>query len=361
MPVCPHNIPTILIVDDEPFNLEFLELVLKQQGYNIITANSGRKGRMLAEQEQPDLILLDIMMPGENGFECATVLRLSPETSEIPILFLSALDDDANTSKGFDAGAVDFIAKPFAYKEVIQRIRLHLKLMSCDRQLKAERPAVSREKPLEADFPVKGSRAFYPDHPRSSGRFMHESVILTEKSESHLLLNCSEPCPEQLPATIKELLAENSGPLFRPSETLRNIGIGLKNNFSSNNEISAAYIHLDREDESLTVVNAGALPVILLRRDKPPQLIERQSGNLGSLGMGLPPCSTYDIKRGDRVFMFSREMLNSFAREGDAINELMEAFHLSSGVDIETACQAAGEMLLRNGEQPEGILVGIEG
>ncbi|GKT30216.1 response regulator, partial [Aduncisulcus paluster] len=66
-------------------------------------------------------------------------------------------------------------------------------------------------------------------------------------------------------------------------------------------------------------------------------------------------------QKGDRVFMFSREMLNSFAREGDAINELMEAFHLSSGVDIETACQAAGEMLLRNEEQPAGILVGIEG
>ena len=361
MPVCPNNIPTILIVDDEPFNLEFLELVLKQQGYNIITATNGRRGRAIAEQEQPDMILLDIMMPEENGFECASVLRLSPETSEIPIIFLSALDDDNNTSKGFDAGAVDFIVKPFAYKDVIQRIRLHLKLTACDRQLKGKCPAAPNPKTVESDFPPKGSRAFFPDHPRNSGVFIHESVILTDKSESHLLLNISQPCPIQLPATIKELLAENSGPLYKPSETLRNIGLSLKSQIGNDNEISAAYIHLDREDESLSVVNAGALPVILLRRDQSPQLIERQSGNLGSLGMGLPPCSTYDIKKGDRIFMFSREMLSSYAREGDAINELLEAFHLSSGVDLETACQAAGEMLQRNGEQPDGILVGIEG
>ncbi|NDV22421.1 response regulator [Desulfovibrio sp. JC022] len=359
MPVSPKNIPTILIVDDEPFNLEFLELVLKQQGYNILTAANGRSARELAEQKHPDLILLDIMMPEENGFECASVLRLSPETSEIPIIFLSALDDDSNTSKGFDAGAADFIVKPFAYKDVIQRIRLHLKLAACYRQISGQCNAQDDPATTEVDFPQKGSRAIFPDHPQNSGFFIHESVILGEKNEGHLLLNTSTPYNEQLPAIIKQLLAENSGPLFSPSETLRNVGTGLNNH--SSNDFSASYAHLDREDEMLTVVNAGALPVIILRREHPPLLIERQSGNLGSLGMGVPPCSSYTIKKGERIFMFSREILSSYTREGEAINELMEACHLSSGVDLETACQAAGEMLLRNGRQPDGILVGIEG
>ncbi|TIH13753.1 response regulator [Marinifilum sp. JC120] len=359
MPVCPNNIPTILIVDDEPFNLEFLELVLKQQGYNILTAASGRRARAIAEQEHPDLILLDIMMPEENGFECASVLRLSPETSEIPIIFLSALDDDGNTSKGFDAGAVDFIVKPFAYKDVIQRIRLHLKLTACNRQLNEQLPTKTSPKVTEVDFPACGSRAVFPSLPRNSGQFIHECVTMNGKSEGHLLLNCSQSCAEKLPETIKILLTENSGPLFSPSETMCNIGVSLKKHIK--NEFSASYAHWDRENEVLSVVNAGALPVILLRREHPPLLIERQSGNLGSLGMGLPPCSSYKISKGDRAFIFSREMLASYEREGEAINELMEACHLSSGVDLETACQAAGEMLQRNGEQPDGVLVGIEG
>ncbi len=360
MPVCPNNIPTILIVDDEPFNLEFLELILKQQGYNIITAASGRQARELAEEVQPDLILLDIMMPDESGFECAAVLRLSPETCEIPIVFLSALDDDENTGRGFDAGAVDFIAKPFAYKDVIQRIRMHLKLTNCDRHVRRRIALSPSNATVEVDFPNHGTRVVFPRETAAPGLSIHESALLGDKSESHLLLNFSHPCAESMPVTIKELLAANCGPLFSASETMRNIGIAL-NYLDSGNEISAIYARLDRDNEVLTVVNAGTLPAILLRRAKSPQLIERQSGNLGSLGMGLPPCSSYKISKGDRIYMFSREMVLAYEWEGEAINDLLEACHLSSGIDLETACFAAVELLQNNGEQPGGILVGIEG
>lgn len=359
MPVCPNNIPTILIVDDEPFNLEFLELVLKQQAYNILTASSGRNARKLAEQKQPDLILLDIMMPDENGFECASVLRLSPETSEIPIIFLSALDDDSSTSKGFDAGAADFIVKPFAYKDVIQRIRLHLKLTACDRQLKGQLRTTENTVATETDFPPKGARSVFPDRCRNPEQFRHECVVLDEKSESHLLLNFPRSCAGYTSAAIKELLAENSGPLFKPSETLRNVGRGIINK-GCDCEFSASYVHLDREDESLTVINAGALPLVLIRREHSPLLIERQSGNMGSLGMGIPPCSSYGIRKGDRIYMVNREMLSSYSREGEGINELMETCHLSSGVDLETACQTAGKRLQHDEKQPDGILIGIE-
>ncbi|NDV28407.1 response regulator [Desulfovibrio sp. JC010] len=360
MPIQPNNIPTILIIDDEPFNLEFLEIVLKQQGYNILTAGNGRTGRELAEQEQPDLILLDIMMPDENGFECAAVLRISPETSEIPIIFLSALDDESNTSRGYDAGAVDFIVKPFEYKEVINRIKLHLKLNSCARQMQR---AALQDTPLrinETAFPPAGARCTFPASPPSAGQFIYETVVLNNKSESHFLLNSTGDWSVIMQEKIKALLAENTGPLFSPSETVRNIGAALTSRQNSESGLTASYIHIDREDGTVTVVNSGSLPVILMRADKAHILIERQSGNLGSLGLGLPPCSTYEINSRDRLFMVSPAMLNSFSKEGEGIRELMEACRSHTGVDLELTCRIVGKQFSKETDTA-GILVGVEG
>ena len=359
MPIYPNNIPTILIVDDEPFNLEFLEIVLRQQGYNILTATNGRSGRELAEQKQPDLILLDIMMPGETGFECATVLRLSPETAEIPIIFLSALDDDNNTSKGYETGAVDFIVKPFVYKDVINRIRLHLKLNICDRFLKSNQRMVSTPPPSEKPFPQKGMRTVFQSRSTQCGSAVHEAVVMSAENEGHLLLNSPESCTNKVKLQIRSLLAANTGPLFKPSETLRNIGLQLKAQNMDEGPFSASYLHIDRELEILTVVNAGALPLIFINKNETHFLIERQSGDLGSLGLGLLPCSSYDIQSGDRIFMVSRGMLDSFNMKGEGIRELLESCRGHSGENMETACRKVGHKILSKGKA-DGILVGIE-
>ncbi|WP_320006451.1 response regulator [Maridesulfovibrio sp.] len=358
MPVYPNNIPTILIVDDEPFNLEFLEIVLRQQGYNILTATNGRSGRDLAEQAQPDLILLDIMMPDETGFECATVLRLSPETAEIPIIFLSALDDESNTSRGYDTGAVDFIVKPFVYKDVINRIRLHLKLNICDKskegQVKGTTPP-----PTEKPYPKKGARYIFHSRSAPCDSVVHEAVVMDAENEGHLLLNFQKACTAEIRQQIKLILADNSGPLFRPSETLRNIGIQLKALNMLKSVFSACYLHIDRELDNLTVVNAGALPLVFMNKKGTHFLIERQSGNLGSLGRGLLPCSSYDIDPQDRIFMVSRSMLGSFGTEGEGIRELLESCHRHLESELETTCRNVGQDISCNGEA-DGILLGIE-
>ncbi|CCO22702.1 response regulator [Maridesulfovibrio hydrothermalis] len=366
MSIRPNYIPKILIIDDEPFNLEFLEIVLRQKGYNILTATNGRDGRNLAEKELPDLILLDIMMPGENGFECATVLRLSPETSEIPIIFLTALDDAKNTTKGYDAGAVDFIIKPFEYKDVIHSIRLHLKISESEKQLLRSgstdiltSPAPNRSSDILLE---KGARSTYPDEPVQSGSFIYEMVILSNKSEAHLLLNFSPPVADhEIHQKVQIMLAENTGPLFTTSETLRNVGFKLKSIIGDQSKIFGAFASIDRETDKLTVANAGDHALIFQKQRREPTLIERQSADLGTLGRGIMPCATYEMKKGDRLFMFSRGMLASFNSRFEAISELKEACELSAGVDIDTACQAAAEMLQRNNEKLDGILVAIEG
>lgn len=119
---------TILIVDDNPANLGVLSDALDQAGYEVWVAKSGRVALDRVKFAQPDLILLDVMMPDIDGFETCRQLQADPKTRPIPIIFMTALSDTENKLEGFALGAVDYITKPFQQEEVMARVKLHLKL-----------------------------------------------------------------------------------------------------------------------------------------------------------------------------------------------------------------------------------------
>lgn len=129
---------SILIVDDTPNNLRLLSSLLAHRGYKVRPAPSGAHALATTRKEKPDLILLDIMMPDIDGFEVCRVLKADKSTQDIPIIFLSALDDLENKIKGFEVGGIDYITKPFHEKEVIQRVETHLKLRNLQQDLRAE-------------------------------------------------------------------------------------------------------------------------------------------------------------------------------------------------------------------------------
>lgn len=113
---------TILIVDDEPFGRETLESVLEPEGYDLVMAENGYQAIEKALALQPDVILLDVMMPGMNGFEVCRRIRSEKQLAEIPILFLTALDDRQSLLSGLEAGADEFISKPFDRYELRARL-----------------------------------------------------------------------------------------------------------------------------------------------------------------------------------------------------------------------------------------------
>ncbi len=125
------NRPKILIVDDEPTNLQILRQVL-QGDYRLLFARDGEKALQLAAEGRPHLILLDVMMPGLSGLETCRRLKANPATQATPVIFITALTDVSDESAGFDAGAVDYIAKPISPPVVRARIRTHLSLVRID-------------------------------------------------------------------------------------------------------------------------------------------------------------------------------------------------------------------------------------
>ncbi|MBD3615813.1 MAG: hybrid sensor histidine kinase/response regulator [Gracilimonas sp.] len=138
----------ILLVDDTPANLKLLSHVLDKEGYDHIEATSGEEAVELAKKNIPDLILLDIMMPGMDGFEVIKKIKEDEYLEDIPIIFLSSLTDTDDKIEGFKSGGVDYITKPFQKEETLARIKTHLKIRFLQKQLN-ERIRVLREREVE--------------------------------------------------------------------------------------------------------------------------------------------------------------------------------------------------------------------
>ncbi len=135
----------ILIVDDNPANLEVLSETLAGAGFQVAVAIDGVSAIEQIQDYQPELILLDIMMPGIDGFETYQRLRAKPSTRDIPVIFTTALSDTENKVKGFSLGAVDYITKPFQQQEVLARVRVHLQLRNLARTLEGQNKRLKRE------------------------------------------------------------------------------------------------------------------------------------------------------------------------------------------------------------------------
>lgn len=120
--------PKVLIVDDDKINIDILVGLLKAKYRTIIAMNGDQALKRLSTQSPPDLILLDIIMPGMDGYEVCKKIKSNPDTKDIPIIFLTAKSTTEDTVIGFRAGAVDFITKPFKPEELLIRINTHIQL-----------------------------------------------------------------------------------------------------------------------------------------------------------------------------------------------------------------------------------------
>lgn len=185
----------ILVVDDSRINLEVLERLLKSS-YEVHQASDGKKAMELAREVKPDLVLLDVMMPGMDGFEVCRGLKQDNETAQILVIFLTALSETQHKTKGFSLGAVDYILKPFDTLEVLARIRTHLALRRNTLELWHQKDILERKVrertreislTQEATIESLASLAEYRD-PETGGHIQRTKTyvrVLAERLRSH--------------------------------------------------------------------------------------------------------------------------------------------------------------------------------
>ncbi len=165
----------ILIADDEPDILEIIQFNLQAEGYEVITAHNGNEALEAAKKHQPNLIILDIMMPGKNGIEVCNILRMQPQFNDSLIVFLSALSDEATEVRGLETGADDYLTKPISPKVLISKVN------ALFRRLNNEEPDVVKFGDLIID------------RERYLIKLKEEEIILARKEFELLDLLASKP------------------------------------------------------------------------------------------------------------------------------------------------------------------------
>ncbi|MBW8735457.1 MAG: response regulator, partial [Asticcacaulis sp.] len=185
----------VLIVDDIPANVRLLQAKLEADYYDVITAGNGEAGIETAIEEQPDIILLDVMMPGVDGYEVCRQLKHHPETRHIPIILLTALDGRDDRLSGLEAGADDFLTKPVDDVILMARLKalVRLKQMVDDlrqREASSRRAGLSGEDLYTRQISATGNVLILDDNERQAGRLMlqlgndHRCAYVTDPAEA---------------------------------------------------------------------------------------------------------------------------------------------------------------------------------
>jgi adenylate cyclase len=203
--------PTILIVDDAPANLGVVVESLEDHGFRVIVAQDGVEGLYRADLAKPDLILLDVMMPGPGGFETCRRLKGLGSTQDIPVIFMTSLTDTEDKVTGFKVGGVDYVTKPLEIDEVIARVNTHLSLHAMRKQLEAQNALLQQEimERRKAEDALEASRELIR-HQRDELKSLYDEIVAEQKVSERLLLNL---LPAPIAARLKtrpDLIA--SGP-----------------------------------------------------------------------------------------------------------------------------------------------------
>lgn len=305
---------TVLLVDDEPVTIKLLDSTLHKEGYRVLSANNGARARILASENQPDIIILDIMMPGEDGFEVLKHLKSDPQTAHIPVIFLTGRGELEAKMIGFDLGAVDYITKPFHGQEVLARLRLHLKLSLATNSLissQAERlrqiqDAQASMLVMPEDIPDARFGVCYMSLLEAGGDF-YDVLKISDEIYGYFVADVSghDIATSYITSAVKALLKQNCIPIYQPVESVKMISNVLKEILPDGKYLTACYARLNRKTKRISIVNGGHPPVVYLPKGGEARLLEIKGDILGIFSDAYFGVQNIDVKDGDRFFIYS--------------------------------------------------------
>ena len=348
-------VATILVVDDSPVNLQVLIRTLDGTRYRILAATSGKSALDIVQRIRPDLILLDVMMPGMDGFEVCRAIKANDATRDIVVIFLSALGEVEDKVAGLQLGAVDYITKPIQAEEVLARVSNHLTMQRLQRQLRESRDALDQELASAAEMqrlllpqalPQDEALSFaaYYATSRHVGGDYYDIVHLPDDQYGVLILDVSgHGAPSAIiMSMIRAVFHTFPQPAVDPPAMLQFINNHFRFLWESAMMATALYAVVDVRSRRMRMSCAGHLPPLLLHGDSVSRL--DSDGAIPLLLMNVPaiPCFERSISPGDRLLFYTDGITEREDYGGNMyeIHRLAEAFHALravSGQELITA------------------------
>ena len=313
----------VLVVDDNAVNQRVLAGILRRAEVDYLTASDGDEAMRAIRRERPDLVLLDIMMPGRDGYSVCEELKSDPEIADTPVIFLSALADSSDKVRGLDLGAADYVTKPFDAREVVARVRTQLRLGRVTREMLAKQRVLEDDLEAAADI----QRALIPKRglalPGLELAWLFEPCSqvggdvfnVLPLDARHVALYVLDVSGHGVPAAMVAVSASQSlsptaglvrspgGALTAPVDVLRGLDaeypIGRFDRY-----FTISFGLLDVISGKLRYSSAAHPPPVVLGREGPPRLLE-EGGTL--IGLGDPDFEPGEVVLvpGDRLFFYT--------------------------------------------------------
>jgi serine phosphatase RsbU (regulator of sigma subunit) len=335
MPETMNETEAILLVDDNPTNLQVLFQTLNGQGCKLLIAKNGETALSIAQKTHPDLILLDIMMPGIDGFEVCQRLKSNPATKDIPVIFLSALDETKDKVKGLQLGAVDYVAKPFQADEVIARVNTHLTIHRLKREVEYQKNQLEHELEVVSDVQLRllpkaitsisrlKLAVFYQTSRYAGGDYYdfaelpdNKWGILVADAEGH-----SAPAAVLMAMTCA-LFHAYPGPPTEPGNVLKYLNEHLCK-VAEPSFITGLYVVFDANRRSLRIARAGHPPPMIYRTSdqRAQEVLSEGVFPLGIDAYDQVPETEITLEPGDRLLMYTDGLTERFSQQGELYGE----------------------------------------
>lgn len=322
----------ILVVNDEEPVRELIGIILQQHGYQVVEAPDGFKGLEVAAQTLPDLILLDVMMPGMDGYEVCAKLKQDPKTKEIPVIFLSSLSAAKDKIKGLQLGGVDFVTRVSDQAELLARVQTHLKISSLTRELIVKNEQlVQKQKYLDEDLKAAAEiqRSLLPSQKLKllnldisweclpcdlvGGDIFNILPIDEEHAAIYMIDVSGHGVPSAMvTVSVSQHLHEacqvhkdeDVCRLLSPSAVLRTLDL-LFPVERFNKFMTMFYMVINLKTGELKYSNAGHPPPILVHPNAPFELLTKGGAVVG-INEGIPFAEgTIKLQKGDKIFLYT--------------------------------------------------------
>jgi sigma-B regulation protein RsbU (phosphoserine phosphatase) len=340
-PGSPEQPPVVLLVDDDPTTLRMLSGMLQQEGIATLTADTVESARGAASGEAFDLAVLDVNLPDGSGLELCRWVRRQPSCAGVPVLMLSAEHDVATKVASFEAGAVDYVTKPFHRAEVLARVRTQLRLHAAHRaviELQALKLAqLARAQQAMVPQPDKMPQArfhlCYRPLQEAGGDFCHVARVGEAMHDYVVGDVCGHHVGTAMTtAAIQALLSQNGSSLYSPAEILKTINGVARTLVADGRFITLVYARINRRTRRLHVASAGHPPAILQRADGSSTALWLEGDVIGAFEGADFGCVDMEVRTGERLWLFS-----------DALVEGGSATDWKAGVErLERALPAIG-------------------